>query len=163
MQTPIQQSRGLEFISQNQKLHVQYIQIFMCIFSYRKRKHIIYQMWLSLGSEKIDDFPKCTVTHIHHLLPGKELVFLVSNSIFIKFRATLMLPSQELLLFWKFLLPYIETACPQLTVLGSITQFLGYSTCHQFLVSYPQRLMAIIKTFNIALCILAIVLSTVIY
>lgn len=39
-------------------------------------------MWLSLG-EKIDDFPKCIVTHIYHLLPGKELVFLVSNSIFI--------------------------------------------------------------------------------
>ena len=74
MQTPIQQSRGLAFISQNQKLHVQYDSNF--------HVYIFLQMWLSLG-EKIDNFPKCIVTHIYHLLPGKELVFLVSNSIFI--------------------------------------------------------------------------------
>ena len=111
------------------------IQIFMCIFPYRKRKHVIYQMWLSLGSEKIDDVPKCIVTHIHHLLPGKELVFLVSNSIFIKFRDNTHAS--------------ISVAFTMLEV-SSFIHIDCMSTAHSFRISYPIfRLLNLSPIFGV--------------
>lgn len=48
MQTPIQQSRGLEFISQNQKLHVQYDSNFhVYIFLQKKKTYNISDVAIS--------------------------------------------------------------------------------------------------------------------
>lgn len=137
MQTQTQESRGLHRISQNQKPHVQYDSN-ICIFSYRK---IIYQMQLSLHSEKTDDFfyvflsfpnlLQCTNTTYYE---GKLSVLCFQVYIhYTMFRD--ILPSQQLLLFWKFLLPYLQTIMSKSQCQGSTLQFSGLSTSFQFSLS----------------------------
>lgn len=131
MQTPIQQSRGLEFISQNQKLHVQYDSNFhVYIFLQKKKTCNISDVAISRQWKD-----RCIVTHIHHLLPGK--------------RASVPCFQFYIHQVQRYAHASISVAFTMLEVSSSI-HIDCMSTAHSFRISYPIfRLLNLSPIFGV--------------